>query len=180
MNLQLGDRAGTLVVINTHKAAFNASERARGFMDYDADKPEFTVLEITSSASGSAEEALERIYVEWMSGSLRGEQCGGPLCQPYRSVGEAGPHRDHRLTCGTEPECDVGGEGDHLIPKGRVPGYGALPALPQRILASRTRTSSSPSTSSSPRTSWTTTPIASSGTARAKPKSEVMCGQGCP
>ena len=65
MSLQLGDRAGTLVVINTHKAAFNASERARGFMDYYADKPEFTVLEITSSASGSAEEALERIYVEY-------------------------------------------------------------------------------------------------------------------
>ncbi len=64
MSLQLGERAGTLVVINTHKAAFNASERARGFIDYYADKPDFTVLEITSSEPGAAEAALEQMYLD--------------------------------------------------------------------------------------------------------------------
>ncbi|MCK9547209.1 MAG: LacI family DNA-binding transcriptional regulator [Sphaerochaeta sp.] len=62
MNLHLGSRAGTLVVINTHTAAFNAAERARGFIEYYADKPNYTVLQLDIEASRTAEEALEQAY----------------------------------------------------------------------------------------------------------------------
>jgi LacI family transcriptional regulator len=64
MALSTAFSGGTLVVINTHKAAYNASERARGFVDYFSNKPNYTVLEIPSASQGSAEEELEQVYLD--------------------------------------------------------------------------------------------------------------------
>ncbi len=65
MDLQVGEQGGTLVVINTHTAAFNASERARGFIEYFIDKPNFTVITLDIASSASAEEALELAYLDY-------------------------------------------------------------------------------------------------------------------
>jgi LacI family transcriptional regulator len=65
MHLQIENKKGTLVVINTHTAAFNASERARGFIEYFADKPELQVITLDIASAKSAEEALERAYDQW-------------------------------------------------------------------------------------------------------------------
>lgn len=66
----LTERKGTLLTIQTHRAAYNSKERARGFLEYFADKKEFTVREMEAPLTHSMEKELDAFYQE------HGDVCG--------------------------------------------------------------------------------------------------------
>ena len=53
---------GSLLTIQTHRAAYNSTERARGFAEYFAGKPEFSVHELEFSSTKDFDEDLEAFY----------------------------------------------------------------------------------------------------------------------
>ncbi len=66
----LAERSGTLLTIQTHRAAYNSIERARGFAEYFANKPEFTVFEMESPLTQGMDKELAGFYRE------HGDVCG--------------------------------------------------------------------------------------------------------
>lgn len=69
MNLLTKNR-GTLLTIQTHRAAYNSVERARGFAEYFANKPEFSVFEMEAPQAQTMDKELNVFYQE------HGDVCG--------------------------------------------------------------------------------------------------------
>lgn len=66
----LTQKRGTLLTIQTHRAAYNSIERARGFAEYFADKPEFSVLEMEAPHNQAMDKELDAFYRK------HGDVCG--------------------------------------------------------------------------------------------------------
>lgn len=66
----LSPEGGTFITIQTHKAAFNSLERARGFNSYFANKPTYTMAELEMQLTDCGEESLEKAYRDYTD--LRG------------------------------------------------------------------------------------------------------------
>ncbi len=66
----LTQKSGTLLTIQTHRAAYNSIERARGFTEYFANKPEFTVFEMEAPLTQNMDKELDAFYRK------HGDVCG--------------------------------------------------------------------------------------------------------
>lgn len=66
----LTQKRGTLLTIQTHRAAYNSIERARGFAEYFADKSEFSVLEMEAPHNQAMDKELDAFYRK------HGDVCG--------------------------------------------------------------------------------------------------------
>lgn len=60
----LSPGGGTYIVIQTHKSAYNSSERARGFKSYFANNPDYHILEIETTSDKDGELAIENMYLQ--------------------------------------------------------------------------------------------------------------------
>ncbi len=66
----LTQKSGTLLTIQTHRAAYNSIERARGFTEYFANKPEFPVFEMEAPLTQNMDKELDAFYRK------HGDVCG--------------------------------------------------------------------------------------------------------
>ena len=55
---------GTYIIIQTHKSAYNSSERARGFKSYFAHDGDYHILEIETTSDKDGELAIEKMYLQ--------------------------------------------------------------------------------------------------------------------
>jgi LacI family transcriptional regulator len=58
----LSPNGGTYIIIQTHKSAYNSSERARGFKSYFSHNPDYHILEVETTSDEDGENKIEEMY----------------------------------------------------------------------------------------------------------------------
>ncbi|MGE4584946.1 MAG: LacI family DNA-binding transcriptional regulator [Sphaerochaeta sp.] len=64
----LAPQGGSLLAVQTHRKAYNSRERARGFLSYFADKPQFSAFETELSMTDGGLDMLTRFFREHADG----------------------------------------------------------------------------------------------------------------